>query len=150
MEEIWTILCLLCLASNEEYVFSESELELEQRHLTFWRDLTIQNLQAQEKMRPVSLPQRNVLLFCRKGSLFCKTARERKKRSSWWYFIHSLIQVHYFAQWLKKKTQTQLSSRCNGFWLHCLSGDNVQNYNAQFPLSHKDFNFYNTSWLVSI
>lgn len=125
MEDIWTILCLLCLASNEEFVFSESELEQEQRHLTFWKDLTIQNLQAQGKTRPVSLPQRNLLLFCRKESFFCETVRERKKRSFWWYSTHFLVQAHCFTQWLKEKRQTQLPSRCNGFWLHCLSGDNA-------------------------
>lgn len=79
MSELFSV-CFVLQAMRNLF-FSESELELEQRHLTFWRDLTIQKLQALGKTRATSLPQRNVLLFCRKESLFCETVRERKKRS---------------------------------------------------------------------
>lgn len=94
MEDIWTILCLLCLASNEEFVFSESELELEHRHLTFWKDLTLQNLQPLGKMKPASSLQKAALFLCRKATHFCETQEERRDLSddillsfSFWYII---------------------------------------------------------------
>lgn len=81
MEDIWTILCLLGLASKEEFVFSESELELEHRHLMFWRDLTIQYLQPLGELRFVFLLQNTVLFLCRKAAHFCETQEERRDLS---------------------------------------------------------------------
>lgn len=125
MEDIWTILCLLCLANNEEFVFSESELEMEHRHLTFWRDLTIQYLQPPGKMRPASLPQNTVPFLCRKATHFRETVRGRKKRSFWWHSALFLVLAHYCPQWLQVERKTYLPLRCNGCWLHCLSGGNI-------------------------
>lgn len=131
MEDIWTILCLLSLANNEEFVFSESELEMEHRHLTFWRDLSIQYLQPLGKMRPASLPQNTVPFLCRKATHFCETVRGRKKRSFWWHSALFLVLAHYCPQWLQDERKTYLPLRWNGCWLHCLSGGNIFfcNYN---------------------
>lgn len=79
MGDIWTILCFLCLASNEEFVFSESELELEHRHLTLWRDLAIQYLQPLGKMRPASLPQDTVPFYVEKQHISVKQSEEERR-----------------------------------------------------------------------